>query len=122
MSMTTFGPDVPRTALGTRTELNHLANPPTLVPLDDEGEPIVLDRKVITVGRTRDNDVCVPSVLVSRAHARMVIGDDGVVLFDIGSINGSFVNDRPVKKHTLQDGDIVRFADRRYRFCQSALR
>ena len=117
MSLTTFAPDTPRTRPAASSERLELEHPATLMPLDDNSAPLVLDRKVMTVGRTRDNDICVPSVLVSRDHARMLVNEESVVLFDVGSINGSFVNEQPVKRHTLRDGDIVRFADRRYRFC-----
>lgn len=117
MSMTAFASDAPRTRPAADAEPLNSENPATLMPLDDNSAPIVLDRKVMTIGRTRDNDICVPSVLVSRDHARMLVSDESVVLFDVGSINGSFVNEQVVKRHTLRDGDIVRFADRRYRFC-----
>src|SRR5512138_2963084 len=113
MSLTAFAPDTPRTRPAASSERLDLEHPATLMPLDDNSAPIVLDRKVMTVGRTRDNDICVPSVLVSRDHARMLVSEESIVLFDVGSINGSFVNEQPVKRHTLRDGDIVRFADRR---------
>jgi hypothetical protein len=123
MSATVFASDSPRTRPARSPEparssepLN-VDNPATLLPLDDSSPPIVLNRKVMTVGRTRESDVCVPSVLVSRDHARMLVSEESVVLFDVGSINGSFVNEELVKRHTLRDGDIVRFADRRYRYC-----
>lgn len=122
MSVTVFASEnAPRTrpaATPARSsEPLDVANPATLMPLDDNSAPIVLDRKVMTVGRTRDTDICIPSVLVSRDHARLLVSEDNVTLFDVGSINGSFVNEQPIKRQTLKDGDIVRFADRRYRFC-----
>jgi hypothetical protein len=97
-------------------EVLNLANPATLQPLDGDAEPIVLNRKVMTVGRTRDNHVFVPSQLVSRDHARVLVGEEGVVVFDVGSANGCFVNDHQVKRQLLRDGDIVRFGDRRFKF------
>lgn len=117
LSMTEFAPESKHTTHPARSaELLNIENPSTLLPLDDSTPPIVLNRKVMTVGRTRDNDVCVASVLVSRDHARLLVSEESIVLFDVGSINGSFVNEQPVKRHTLRDGDVVRFADRRYRF------
>jgi pSer/pThr/pTyr-binding forkhead associated (FHA) protein len=94
-----------------------LENPAKLLPLDGDNTPIVLDRKVMTVGRTRDNHVFVQSQLASRDHARILVSEENVVVFDIGSANGCFVNDEQIRRHTLRDGDIVRFADRGYRFC-----
>ncbi len=97
-------------------EVLNLANPARLQPLDGDAEPIILNRKVMTVGRTRDNHVFVPSQLVSRDHARVLVGEEGVVVFDVGSANGCFVNDHQVKRQLLRDGDIVRFGDRRFKF------
>jgi hypothetical protein len=94
-----------------------LENPSKLLPLDGDTTPIRLDRKVMTVGRTRDNHVFVHSQLVSRDHARIIVSEENVVVFDIGSANGCFVNDEQIRRRTLADGDIVRFADRGYRFC-----
>lgn len=94
-----------------------LENPAKLLPLDGDTTPIMLDRKVMSVGRTRENHVFVQSQLVSRDHARIIVSEENVVVFDIGSANGCFVNDEQIRRRTLADGDIVRFADRGYRFC-----
>lgn len=51
---------------------------------------------------------------VSRAHAELVREDDRFYLTDLGSINGTFINDVPAaayKKYPLQNGDRIRFAD-----------
>jgi len=87
-----------------------------LVPLDHHGNPISLTRDIMTVGRTRDNDICIPSRGVSRDHARLVIGTRGVTVFDMGSANGCFVNDEPIKRHKLREGDVLRIGDRSYRY------
>jgi hypothetical protein len=94
-----------------------LEHPAKLLPLDGNTTPVVLDRKVMTVGRTRDNHVFVHSQLASRDHARLLVSEEGVVVFDVGSANGCFVNDEQIRRRTLRDGDVVRFADRGYRFC-----
>jgi hypothetical protein len=117
MGMTAFASDAPRTRPAAHSsEILDLDKPAKLEPLDDDSPPLVLNRKVMTVGRTRDNDVCVPSALVSRDHARILVSQESVVMFDVGSINGCFVNDELTRRHTLRDGDVVRFADRSYRF------
>jgi hypothetical protein len=117
MSVTAFAPDGPRTRRAQPAEALNLENPAKLEPLDDDSAPIVLNRKLMTVGRTRESDICVPSVLVSRDHARMLVSEGNVVMFDVGSINGCFVNDHLVKRQVLRNGDVLRFADRRYRYC-----
>jgi hypothetical protein len=117
MGKTIFPSERVRPVAPAPVELLNLQNPTKLQPLDHDGTPIVLDRKVMTVGRTRENHVFVPSQLVSRDHARVLVNEEEVVLFDVGSANGCFVNDQQVKRRVLHDGDIVRFGDRKYRFC-----
>ena len=90
-------------------------HPPRLEPVDHDGPSLTLDRKVMTVGRTEASDLCVPSPLVSRDHARLLVGSNTVTLVDAGSVNGSYVNHRRVKKQVLREGDLVCFADRAYR-------
>lgn len=91
------------------------AHPPRLEPVDHAGPAMTLDRKVITVGRTGDSDLCVPSQLVSRDHARILVSSNTVTVVDVGSVNGCFVNHRQVKKQLLREGDVLRFADRAYK-------
>lgn len=63
-----------------------------------------------TIGRTPDNQIVVPSREASRKHAEVVLGQDGYVLRDLGSPNGTFVNDKKITEHRLQDGDRVKLA------------
>jgi len=92
-----------------------------LQPVDHDGEPIVLDRKVITIGRTSENDVCVPSKLISRHHARLLLGPNGVIVEDAGSTNGCFVNGKQVRHQLMRDGDILELGDLRYRLYTPSL-
>ena len=116
MGRTLFPTDRVPPVAAAATEILDLENPTKLHPLDDDLAPVALDRKVMTVGRTRENHVFVPSQLVSRDHARFLVSEEKVIVFDVGSANGCFVNEEQVKRRVLRDGDIVRFADRRYRF------
>jgi ABC transport system ATP-binding/permease protein len=59
--------------------------------------------------------LCVPSPLVSRDHARILVSSNTVTVVDVGSVNGCFVNHRQVKKQVLREGDVLRFADRAYK-------
>ncbi|MET0986602.1 MAG: FHA domain-containing protein [Steroidobacteraceae bacterium] len=86
-----------------------------LEPIGHEGPPVVLNRKVMTVGRTEDNDVCVPSKMVSRRHARLLVGPNAVIVEDTGSTNGCYVNDQSVRKHLLREGDVLLIGDRKYK-------
>jgi FHA domain len=87
-----------------------------LIPMGHQAVDVVLDRDVMTVGRTKASDVCIRSGGVSRDHARLLTSARGVTLIDMESANGCFVNEEPVKKQGLRDGDIVRIGDRSFRF------
>lgn len=86
-----------------------------LEPANHDGEPIRLDRKVMTIGRTNDNDIFIPSKMISRHHARLLIGPNGVIVEDAGSTNGCFVNDQQIKQHVLHEGDVLTVGDLKFR-------
>jgi pSer/pThr/pTyr-binding forkhead associated (FHA) protein len=67
----------------------------TLEPLDgpDAGTPIDVPKGEITFGRADSNNVVVDSRAVSKMHARIERTPDVVRLQDLGSVNGTFVND-----------------------------
>ena len=60
------------------------------------GETVVqtapLDRPVLTIGRTPDNDVTLADTLVSRHHAEVRLEPQGATITDLRSSNGSFVD------------------------------
>jgi DNA-binding winged helix-turn-helix (wHTH) protein len=61
------------------------------------------------LGREGDGVILVKSTTVSRRHARIVIDGKGAVVEDLGSKNGTYVNDRRVSEPTpIVDGDQIR--------------
>ena len=68
-------------------------------------------KPVITVGRDPESDVVIDNPGVSREHLRLERAADGEYeVVDMGSANGTFLNDLPVKcKIPLRSGDCVRF-------------
>jgi phosphoserine phosphatase RsbU/P len=65
---------------------------------------------VHVVGRTPDNAVAIPDGAVSRRHAELRVDKGQLVLRDLGSMNGTFVNGVQLKgERTLAAGDQVRF-------------
>ena len=61
----------------------------------------------IIVGRSPDNEIYITSKFVSRHHAQITIDPSGDTIEDLNSTNGIFVDDKRVKRHDIQDGDIV---------------
>jgi pSer/pThr/pTyr-binding forkhead associated (FHA) protein len=88
-----------------------------LEPVGHDGAPIFLSGEMFTIGRTSENDIAIPSKLVSRHHARLLVGPTGVILEDAGSTNGCFVNGEQVRQHLMRDGDVLELGDIRYRLC-----
>ncbi len=66
-----------------------------------------LDAEETTIGRKPENTIHIDNLAVSGRHARVFKIGDKAILEDLGSTNGTFVNDRPVTKHVLKHGDAV---------------
>ena len=60
-----------------------------------------------TVGRHPESDIFLNDVTVSRQHCRFLVDDDGLIVEDSGSTNGTYVNDALVDQATLKAGDEV---------------
>lgn len=86
-----------------------------LEPIEHAGESIRLTGSMLTIGRTAENDIALPSKMVSRNHARLLIGPNGIIVEDNGSTNGCFVNGEQVKQHLMHDNDVLELGDLRYR-------
>jgi pSer/pThr/pTyr-binding forkhead associated (FHA) protein len=67
-----------------------------------------LEGKESTVGRSPDCDIVLDADGVSREHARFLMSGGRVVVEDLESRNGTFVNDERVEKRALLSGDRVR--------------
>jgi diguanylate cyclase (GGDEF)-like protein len=61
-----------------------------------------------TIGRATGCEIQLPDISVSRTHARIVADDEGFVVEDLGSTNGTFVNGEAVKRQSLHSGDKIR--------------
>jgi pSer/pThr/pTyr-binding forkhead associated (FHA) protein len=68
---------------------------------------IPLGNRPVTIGRAPDNEMAIDNLAVSNYHAR-IYGEAGrLVIEDLNSLNGTFVNDMRVERATLRDGDLV---------------
>ncbi len=66
----------------------------------------VFDRD-ITIGRSATSDIQINSEFVSRHHARVAIGEAGLIIEDVSSMNGIIVDSKNVKRHIFKSGDVV---------------
>ncbi len=68
---------------------------------------VTLTQGVVTIGRQPDNLVCIDNPIVSGYHARIFWENDRYFLEDIESFNGTYLNNRRIRKEALNDGDVV---------------
>ncbi len=61
----------------------------------------------VTIGRAPDNDLPVDNLAVSNYHAKVYYEAGRMVIEDLNSLNGTFVNDLRIERSTLHDGDNV---------------
>ena len=61
----------------------------------------------MTIGRAPDNDVPIDNLAVSNYHARVYVEAGSLVLEDLNSLNGTFLNDIRVERAMLKDGDAI---------------
>ncbi len=67
--------------------------------------PLRLGRLI--VGRTPDNDVQIDSRFISRHHCQVITTLHSCVIEDLNSTNGIYVKSNRVRRHYLNDGDVV---------------
>jgi len=65
------------------------------------------------IGRSEHGDIVCDGEFVSRQHALLIRDKDSIVIIDLKSRNGTFVNSRPVSSKVLHDNDIVVIGDHR---------
>ena len=66
-----------------------------------------IDKEVVTVGRNPECDIFLNDMTVSREHAELVSQADAIIIRDLQSFNGVWVNNRTVTQHALRPGDYV---------------
>ena len=91
-----------------RVETGSLGNKQQLA-----GEPQLLmslvfgDKKELSIGRSTDNDITLDGLQISTKHARLLSSGGDIVIDDLGSTNGVFVNGLRVSRQTITLQDKV---------------
>src|SRR5215831_18808742 len=73
-----------------------------------KGKVFVLTRQPFTVGRNADNSLCLLDLLVSGYHFRIQLEDDGAVLYDRETRNGTWIDQQHYRQKVLEHGDRIR--------------
>ncbi|HHJ11793.1 MAG TPA: FHA domain-containing protein [Chromatiales bacterium] len=79
-----------------------------VLTLDDKvlGE-YPLNKECITIGRRPDNDIQIDNLAVSGQHCQIITILNDSFIEDLNSTNGTLVNDKPIRKHALVNGDVI---------------
>ena len=68
---------------------------------------VPLGTRPVTIGRAPDNDIPIDNLAVSNYHARVYVEAGSLVVEDLNSLNGCFLNDMRVERAMLKDGDAI---------------
>jgi hypothetical protein len=74
------------------------------------------------VGRENSASISLPDDSVSRRHAMLEMIDGGLVLVDLQSTNGTYVNDVRIQRAAVQSGDRVRFGNQIFKVIAERVR
>jgi diguanylate cyclase (GGDEF)-like protein len=83
---------------------------PVLVVISGKplGKSFFLTKESMTLGRDLSADISIGETSISRKHTDFQLTADGILCKDLGSTNGTFVNDQKIDVKLLADGDLIR--------------
>src|SRR5438094_151582 len=82
----------------------------------DLGKKYNLDQATIILGRSSKTDIQIDQESVSRNHAKIINNGKSILIRDLGSTNGTYVNDELIDEHVLRDGDLVKIGRTIFKF------
>ena len=78
---------------------------------EGSGQEFPLRNSILKLGRSKENDIALDGLMVSRFHAEIRSQDGYFVLRDLDSTNGSYVNDQRIAEHVLEPGDQIQIGE-----------
>ncbi|MGI8907655.1 MAG: FHA domain-containing protein [Candidatus Sumerlaeaceae bacterium] len=88
---------------------------------DNVLQTYVFDKDVMSIGRSRDNDVVVENLSVSRNHARVRRQNGKYILTDLNSANGTYVNGVRVSKTEIVNDDVISIGKHKLHFADQVV-
>ena len=85
----------------------------------NRGERFLLNSPETSIGRSGENDILLDDVTVSRKHANIRRAGERFELIDLGSLNGTYVNNNSIARATLNSGDEIQFGKFHMLFVQN---
>ena len=81
---------------------------------------ITLNKERTTLGRKPHNDIPVDNLAVSGEHAAIITILNDSFIEDLNSTNGTLVNGKPIKKHFLQNNDVIEIGKHKLKYFNDA--
>ncbi|MGY8813774.1 MAG: FHA domain-containing protein [Gammaproteobacteria bacterium] len=93
-----------------------------LITQDEKSKSYPVTSSTWRIGRSLDNEMTIPDNSISRRHAEIQRESNGqFVVYDRGSSNGVYVNNKKISRHILSEGEILEIGDVFFRFTQNPL-
>src|SRR5262245_47199678 len=90
-----------------------------ILAADGARSKVAIDKDRLTIGRSRESDVCLPDQWLSRQHAEIKRAATGFTLKDLGSKNGTLLNGAPLREaHVLRHGDVITLGEHTLTFLE----
>ncbi len=80
------------------------------------GKKFNLEGQTIILGRSAKSDIQIDQESVSRNHAKIMNTGQSIILRDLGSTNGTYVNDELIDEYVLRDGDFIKIGRTIFKF------
>lgn len=115
--------DAPGTADDIQVDLNEITPGEGILVVrsgDSAGFKFVLSQGVTTIGRHPDSDISLDDITVSRRHVEIEHINGRYCVRDIGSLNGTYVNQKRVDETELHQGDELQVGKFRFVFLEHA--
>jgi pSer/pThr/pTyr-binding forkhead associated (FHA) protein len=76
------------------------------------GKTFALSKNELTIGRDANNEITINDAEISRHHSKLVLTGDGYAIEDMGSTNGTYIDEKRISAQTmLKVGNVVRLGD-----------
>lgn len=82
----------------------------------DLGKKFNLDQSAVIIGRSSKADIQIDQESVSRNHCKIINTGKTIMLRDLGSTNGTYVNDELIDEYVLRDGDLIKIGRSIFKF------
>ena len=81
------------------------------VSILEENKPVQtysLHEGGVSIGRSQNNEIFINDSTVSSQHAKIYTIYEASYIEDLNSTNGTYINGKPIQKHLIKPGDVIR--------------